>query len=106
MILALGNIAHDTHEIAVGRQRADDLCGESRSVLSAEQPLPAVVDASSDRIYRRLDVRHFRSVDDVGGIEPDQLVARIAEHLAHRSIGIQINTVGIGDDDAFRSAVE
>ena len=104
--IPLGDVADDPHQVAVGERGRDDVRRKHRTVLAPEPPLPVVVGGGRDGAQRRPDVLHLHPVDDVRGMQSDELVARIAEHPADARIGIDVVALSIRNDDPVRRMLE
>ena len=105
-LIAFCDVPDHGEQVAVGHRRRDHVSGKDRSVLSPKYPLAMVVGCGIDRVERRRDVWDFGRRHDVGGLQSDQLLARVAEHPAHARIGIEIRAVWIGNQNAVRRVVE
>ena len=86
--------------------RRDHVCGEDRTILAPELPLPVVARLGFDHAQRRNDVLDLRLGNDVGGMQPDQFVEGISQHPASARISVDVVALGVGDDDAVRRTLE
>jgi hypothetical protein len=62
--------------------------------------------ASVNLLQRRLNVRDFRSDEDVPGVKADELLAGVPEHPAGGGIGVKVPAFIVGEDHADLRVVE
>ncbi len=106
MLFRGADVLDHPEQRAVGELRRDHFRFEDRAILAAKAPFASMAGRATDFSQRLRNVSRFGFDQDVGGVQSDQLVARITEHLADAFVCVDVIALRIGVDDADRRLLE